>query len=468
MIKLDNVTYNYAFCDKPAVKNINLEVKSGEIVLCTGASGCGKSTLIRLINGLCPHYYSGELQGDVFINDKSTSEQEIGDISSTVGTLFQDPERQFFALSVEDELAFALEWKGYSAQEIIDNVHKTASHFKINNILDSSIHKLSEGQKQKVGLASIFTQSPNIIILDEPTANLDPESTVSLAKMLLHLKEAGMAVFVVDHRLYWLNGIADKVIVMADGEIVEQGGFDVLNNDELRNKYCLRSSKVEDNRSKLQDIPADAEKAVCVDNMSFGWTVDNVLFDKATFHLTNGVTALIGDNGTGKTTLARLLTGLTKVSSGNVSIPCINEDSKSLLKETSLVLQNADHQLCMKSVYDELKTNLELCKKFSNEEIPTEIEKLLNMFSLSHLSDRHPQALSGGEKQRLVIACAFSKQPKLLILDEPTSGLDGKNMKRIAEALKILKEANVPILLITHDLELMNSISDYALRLPIK
>ena len=244
MIRFERVTYTYPFQTCPAVSDISFSVRPGELVLCTGASGCGKSTLMRLANGLCPHYFQGTLEGRVLIGGEPTDARPINAIAREAGTLFQDPEQQFFALNVEDELAFAHEWQGVSPEAIAAKIDEAARAFRLGPILSSSIHELSEGQKQKVGLASILSQGPRALILDEPSANLDPEATEDLACKLAELKARGMAILVVDHRLYWLEGIADRVLVMREGRIAERGGFDMLYDDALRGRCGLRAARV--------------------------------------------------------------------------------------------------------------------------------------------------------------------------------------------------------------------------------
>ena len=480
MIRFEDVTYTYPFSREPAVREINLQVRPGELVLVSGRSGCGKSTLMRLANGLCPGYFRGELKGRVLIDGKDTSAMPLKDISRRVGTLFQDPEQQFFALGVEDELAFVHEWRGLSPEETRETVRRAAESFGLLPVLRHSIHELSEGQKQKVGLASILSQKPRALVLDEPTANLDPESTMELTCRLRALKEGGMAVLVVDHRLYWLEGVADRVIVMKKGEICAMGSFALLEDESLRASCGLRDCRVEDVRRSLPDaaFPEGAvqatgeERGLRVEGLSFAYKGQKELFGHADFFLRPGVTALIGENGVGKTTLARLLTGLNRAGEGRFFLDGESIAPKGLLGRVGIVLQNADHQLHMKTVTQELDVCLELARRLEKAGRPgTEqffsVRELLELFGLSDLAGRHPQSLSGGEKQRLVIACAFAKRPDVLILDEPTSGLDGGNMLRIAHALRLLAERGACVLVITHDLELMKLSCTGALRLPL-
>ena len=457
MIRFERVTYTYPFQTCPAVSDISFSVRPGELVLCTGASGCGKSTLMRLANGLCPHYFQGTLEGRVLIGGEPTDARPINAIAREVGTLFQDPEQQFFALNVEDELAFAHEWQGVSPEAIAAKIDEAARAFRLGPILSSSIHELSEGQKQKVGLASILSQGPRALILDEPSANLDPEATEDLACKLAELKERGMAILVVDHRLYWLEGIADRVLVMREGRIAERGGFDLLYDDALRGRCGLRAARIDDPRRTLPDCAEEllepGEGGLAVSGLRFAYSGKPALFDGVDVSIPAGVTALIGDNGTGKTTLARLLTGLNAAQEGRFAIAGQPVPASKLLSRVGIVLQNADHQLHMKTVRQELEVSLSLAGCGADD-----VPGLLSLFALEGLAERHPQSLSGGEKQRLVIACAFAKRPDVLILDEPTSGLDGRNMRRIADAC---------VLVITHDLELMGLSCARALRLPL-
>jgi len=478
MIRFEHVTYTYPFADRPAVRGLTFSAGPGELVLVTGESGCGKSTLMRLANGLCPGWFGGRLEGRVMIDGQDSLRIPLKDMSRRIGTLFQDPEQQFFALDVADELAFAHEWQGQAAEVTREKVNRAAARFGISHILGQSIHELSEGQKQKVGLASILSQEPRALVLDEPTANLDPESTAELAKTLLAMKEKGMAILVVDHRLYWLKDAADRVLVMDRGEICACGHPGLLSDDALRRARGLRGWQVKDERCFLPENPVPErradERGLRMDEVCFAYKGQPPLFEKASAFLGPGVTALIGGNGTGKTTLARLMTGLNTASGGRFFIDGAEAAPKDLLRRVGIVLQNADHQLHMKTVRQELEVCLTLAdrldggRKTPGGGLEPRVQELLELFGLGHLANRHPQSLSGGEKQRLVIACAFAKRPDVLILDEPTSGLDGGNMRRIAKALRQIAGRGACVLVITHDLELMRLACTRALRLPLR
>lgn len=482
MIKFDNVSYRYPFQKTWAVKNLDLEVLPGKVLLVTGVSGCGKTTLMRLANGLCPHYYAGEILGHVTVFGEDSQKTSVSAISDKVGTLFQDPEDQFFALNVKDEMGFALKVSGTAPSVVNERIEQVSQRLSIENLLSHSISALSEGQKQRVALGEILVSEPQALILDEPSANLDPEATDRLAQELLRLKQAGFAILVVDHRLHWLSHVADEVIVMQHGEIKERGPFAILEDAGMRKRYGLREARVEDVRNtlpekhvpspilKTADLTFDYEKANHHSKLAKfkklfkgnSKNTNDILLKNIHFEVGSGITALIGENGSGKTTLARLITGLN-VGTGALYLNGQQTSANQLLKHTGLVLQNADHQLQMQSVREEIHACLFAAGQSQSSE--ETIDVLLKTFSLEELADRHPQSLSGGQKQRLVIACAMAKNPDILILDEPTSGLDGANMKRVADALREQANQGKAVLLITHDLELLALCADQALRM---
>ena len=474
LIEFKNVTYRYANADADAVTDISLTVAAGELKVVTGASGCGKTTLMRLANGLAPQVYGGTLSGSVTVAGKNVPETPVASLSETIGTLFQDPEEQFFALSVGDEIAFALRSRGVPADDIKSRVATAADKLGLTDLLKQDIHALSEGQKQKVGLADILALGPKVLILDEPSANLDPEATEALAKTLAALKAEGCAILVVDHRLYWLKDVADAVLVMQKGRIQQEGPFALLDDDKLRQTYGLRAAHVADPRKTLPHVPVtdapDENTVFAASNITFAYAPDKPVFTDASFAVTDGITALVGDNGTGKTTLARILTGLNTPEKGAFFIRGLPVDKGALMPHAGLVLQNADHQLQMRTVREEIQSAV-LAKKtaaarkkgfFARWHRPSltdderaMVESLLFRLRLLPVAKRHPQSLSGGEKQRVVIACALAKNPAVLILDEPTSGLDGANMATIADLLKSEAAKGRAVFLITHDLELL-------------
>lgn len=466
MIQLKDASFTYPFHLKPAVREVDLEVAPGEIVLLTGPSGCGKSTVIRMINGLALRHFQGTLTGQVQVEGRLVNQQEMAEISTRVGTLFQNPESQFFALNVEDEIAMGHEWRQVPIQKTEQNVQRAADRFDIGHLLDQSIFSLSEGQKQKVALASIMSLGPRALVLDEPTANLDPESMASLALTLAELKDLGVAILVVDHRLYWLRHLADRVAIMNQGEIVAQGPFSILDDDLLRQRHGLRKSRVVDPRPELSPPPVNTDHTIQLRNLCFAHERHNPLFTDAMLDLPMGkVVGLLGPNGAGKTTLVMLLTGLLKAAQGRLILDGHNLKPTELLRMSSVILQNTGHQLHMQTVLDEVAAALPRETKAKQE---TRALELLIKYDIVHLALRHPQSLSGGEKQRLVIACGEAKEPDVFIMDEPTSGLDGTNMRLIADRARNFAKRGACVLLISHDLELLGISCHYGLALPLQ
>ena len=467
MIEFDHVSYTYPFQEKPAVADISFSVSKAETVVCTGASGSGKSTLIRLINGLAPHFHKGTLSGRVRVAGKDTAQTPIKALSSHVGTMFQDPESQFFALRVRDELKFALECRGKSAKEIEKSTHQEADRFGITHLMDNMIFDLSQGEKQKLALAGIMCIAPDIIILDEPSANLDPQATRKLAGHLMDFKRRGITLFIVDHRLYWLKDLVDTLLVLDQGRLACQGAFDILQDLDLRKKFGLRKTEVVAPKLpavQFHTLPqGSADSCIDVANLTFGYKKKPLLFQDASFQLPRGqVIAVTGANGTGKTTLARLLTGLLPFKTGTIRINGTALRPKDLLARGSIVLQNTDHQLHMKTVDRELAIAAR-----NNPDRNSAVADVTAFFGLDSFCLRHPQSLSGGQKQRLVIAAALVKSPDILILDEPTSGLDGTNMNMIAKVMIDMARKGTIVLVITHDLELMGLACDCALAMPL-
>lgn len=457
LIHAENLVYRYPFTEKRSLDGVSFSLNRGEVLLVTGPSGCGKSTLLRVLNGLIPDHYKGTLEGSIAVN-------------GTVGTVLQNPEEQILATTVEEEVALALEWQSVPSEEIRKKVDWVLNIFSLSHLATRNVFNLSSGERQKVVLASVIAAGREIIVMDEPTANLSPEATLELAEICQTLKERGKTVVIVDHRLYWLRGVLDRLLVLQEGKVVfsakKDSGEDLL--DRLAREGDLNAwglRQVEVHPPKL--LPVDtlsAPAALDVRQLDFryGRTLPYIYRDFSVQIPKGTVTAIVGKNGVGKTTFARLISGLLKPAGGECrSATSELRTPRTLRKTTAFAMQQMDIQLYMRTVEEELLFSAP--KGTPREERLREARRLLERFALSHLAARHPQSLSGGEKQRLVIAGTLMKRPEVLILDEPTSGLDGRNMRIIAEEVAAYARSGGAPVVITHDLELLALIAECAI-----
>ncbi|MDT2660603.1 ABC transporter ATP-binding protein [Enterococcus hulanensis] len=449
-IKLANITFSYD-AEEPQLKNLSLEIKKGECVLVTGASGCGKTTLTRLINGLIPHYYEGELTGELHLNGKNARELEEWEYGQQVGSVFQDARSQFFTSNVLDELAFASENYGLEAERINQRIEAVMKQNQIDYLKKRKLAQLSSGEKQKVAMGAVEVHSPEIFVLDEPSANLDNQGNAQLAATVKQLKQAGKTILIADHRIHYLMEVVDRVVYLAKGEVKAQWTIDefrqlsktALHSFDIREKQEVYISELL--REENQDTAF-----LALQNLTIGYhRLAPSLIKDLNLTLAKGEIALItGENGLGKTTLARTLCGLNKEQAGSISINGQLQTAKKRREKCWFVLQDADYQLFSDSVLNEL-----LLGTKKTEENLVKAERLLKELNLWKLKDQHPATLSGGQKQRLVFAVGLMREPELLILDEPTSGLDAGNMRRVQRMIVDYANKGITFVIITHDLE---------------
>ena len=500
MITAENLSYHYPFCETPSLSDVSFTLEKGEAMLVTGASGCGKSTLLRTLNGLIPNHFKGRLEGRLKVLDLEFP-SPLEEVSRRVGTVLQNPEEQIMATTVQEEVALALEWQCVPQDEIRRRVGVALESFDLTRLAARSVFNLSSGERQKCVLAAIMASGADVVVMDEPTANLSPEATEDLAKLCLTLKNHGVTLVIVDHRLYWLRGVLDKLLVLKDGKVVQFGraiaprppmdgtGCGPYPSDPLDTlathpdfaTWGLRSVNV--SRPQLPDVHeatsvplphtaaprgsgtlAASSPAVTIHSLSFRYSKKSewIYRDFSAVIPQGAITAVVGANGAGKTTLARLLCGLLKPTSGEIAFATPGGGAarppRARREQTAFVMQQMDIQLYMRTVEDELLFSAP--RRLDKATRHADATHWLEVFGLTHLKDRHPHSLSGGEKQRLVVACALMKRPTLMILDEPTSGLDGNNMRIIARELKAYAAQGGAALLITHDLELLSLVAD--------
>ena len=416
------------------------------VVLC-GESGCGKTTLTRLINGLIPHYFEGELSGGVTIDGSNVSQQPLYDTARLVGSVFQNPRSQFFNVDTTSEITFGCENLGMPREKILRRLEHTVPSLKLENLLHRSIFQLSGGEKQKIACAGAFMMEPRVFVLDEPSSNLDADAILDLRQVIAYLKSLGKTVVLSEHRLYYLQGVADRYIYMRDGRV--QGDytheqFEAIPDDK-RKAMGLRASSL---AALTASGDGGSGQTAALRGFRFAYKNAPETLRIGDAHIPyGGVVAIIGHNGAGKSTFCRCFCGLEK-RCGAVAINGKRYRPKDRLRLSYMVMQDAGHQLFAETVLDEVLISMA-------EEDETAEKKILAALDLTPYLARHPASLSGGQKQRLAIASAIAAQRTVLFFDEPTSGLDYRHMLQTAQLLRQLRQSGKTAYLITHDPELI-------------
>lgn len=446
-ISLKNISFSYTdSLDDAILKNLNLEIRSGECVVLAGESGCGKTTISKLINGLIPHYHSGTMDGDVLLGDKNTADMTLAEISRVVGSVFQNPRSQFFNIDTDCELAFGCENLGMDPEEIKQRVENVVQKFHLEHLLGRSIFNLSGGEKQKIACASVSATGPEIFVLDEPSANLDLKTIADLKEIVSRWKRAGKTVVIVEHRLYYLRDVADRICYVKNGQIAYEWTPAELEakGAAYASSLGLRCMNLEMLNVRDSVILSEAKQSIIFTNLTFSYHHKHPILDIDRLELPCGqITALIGHNGAGKSTLAQVLCGLQG---------SWRQKRAARKRGTYLIMQDVmNHQLFTESVLDEVLLGM----KPQNENLALEILEGLN---LKQYADNHPMALSGGQKQRVAIGSGISSGCDVVVFDEPTSGLDYRQMLAVSATLKKLAASGKTLLVITHDPEfILNS-----------
>ena len=484
MLKIESLFYRYQSRQQNTLKNINLTLADGEMLLLAGRSGCGKSTLIKAVSGLLGSEERGELQGKIYLAGEDVTTWPPEKIGMLVGTVYQSPDDQLFAMTVADEVGFALENQGEEPEVIARKVSETLAMVGLAGFENYSIHKLSGGQRQRLALASILITRPKLLILDEPVSQMNPQGVQSFMQLLVKLnKEAGIAILMVEHRVNELYQYFARLAVMQAGELIYDGSIErawkeLTGREDLglrepqSVKLCraLALDEVTTEQTRIVEmirsscaIDVDlSQQAAELKNEQPILTVENVIFSypgskqptlkNLGFKLAAGeITALMGFNGAGKSTLMNLIGGLAHLKHGSISLNGISIDKA--LGSVGYLRQEPDLMLLADTVREEL------CWK--NKTItPAQVERLLEQLNLTEYAEDFPLALSKGQRLRVVLGAMLAKQPKLLLLDEPTTGQDERSLSEIRKLLLAYKAGGGSVFICTHDLELAAQVTD--------
>lgn len=501
IISLEKFSFQYKHAAQPTVKDITFHIYPGEKVLIAGRSGSGKSTLAHCINGLLPFSYEGSSTGTISIAGKDPRKGSIFEQSKQVGTILQDQDAQFIGLTVEEDVAFYLENECVNQDDMKKIVSESLKKVKMHTFHKQSPHELSGGQKQTVSLAGLLTTNANILLFDEPLANLDPVSSLHTIELIKEIhKQYNKTIVIIEHRIEeMLNLNFDKIILMDEGEIVAIGtpeeilASNILPSIGLREPmymeglkrlqfdsnnegiYPLENLQRESVRSAINEwmekqvfyknTPKNKE-ILKVENLSFSYSNKQKVLDNVNFSIKEGeIVALLGHNGAGKSTLAHSLIGINKTNNDRILFKGININTWSIRKRgevISYVMQNPNHMITQPTVIEEVSFTLKL-KKVSKEEIKFRAEETLKICGLYPFRNWPIQALSYGQKKRVTIASVLTTNPKLIILDEPTAGQDYYHYKQFMTFIRKLAAKGISFIFITHDMNLALEYTDRAI-----
>ena len=428
MLEFKDVSFTYKNSNNKVLDRVNFKINKGECILLTGVSGSGKSTLIHLMNGLIPTLYEGQLEGEILFKNKDLKDIESYDISKNIGYVSQDPRGHFFTTNTTSELVFSMENYGIPLNEMKKKYSELVNLLELEKLVDKNIIYISSGERQKIAIGCSLSLEPEIIILDEPSSNLDFYMTKKLKQLIEKLKTKGYTIIIAEHRMYYIQDLIDRVFVINNGKVIEKTISDLKSNNEIP----LRSLDIFN--LELENISSkNKELLMEINNITY----KDILTNITTTIYKGDVIGLIGKNGVGKTTLLRLLSNIIKPDKGKVVGKVI----------PFLVMQDMDYQFFTESVESEMK--------FGDADIDLEkINSLLMKLGLTEYKDKIPFELSGGQKQRLLIAISALANVNLLMFDEPTSGLDYVNMTKVSGILKDLSK-NSALIVATHDIEFL-------------
>ena len=504
IVEFRQVTYTHFEKTVPTLLDVNLTIRRGTCTLLVGPSGSGKSTLCMLMNGIIPHLLEGDLQGEVVVDGHPVGATQVKDLAQSTGLLFQDPEWMFATLQVEDEVAFGPENLRRDPTEISRQVDEALEYVGLQALRKNQVWALSGGQIQRLGLAAVLAMQTPLIVLDEPTANLDPAATQAVHALILRLRAEGKTVVLVTKDLDEFMALADDMIVLAEGRVLAQGApRQVIQKQGLAllelGVWLPEPTEIglrlySQGRLPAESIPLNVEEAaqalggvrfksapssgpsshapgevlIQAHNVQFGYNPHSQALRGVSFEVRQGeVLAIVGQNGAGKSTLSKLLVGLLKPSGGELTLfgrPARKWHVQDLANEIALVFQNPEHQFLCDTVMEELAYSLHAQGVEDPQEIEARLNAMLQRLELDGTAESHPFALSAGAKRRLGVATMLvGGRARLLIVDEPTYGQDKRMTNRLMQLIDGLRREGITVLMITHDMRLVDAYVERAI-----
>lgn len=462
MIAVEGLTFSFAGSARPALHGVDLCIAPGEFVVVAGPSGCGKSTLALAIGGYLFRQYEGETGGRVIVDGMNVQQRPIYDVAEVVGLVQQNPEAQFCTLTVQDEVAFGLENRRLPPAEIRERMAWALSIVGAEELADRPLTALSGGEKQKVAVAAMMATKPRVLIFDEPTSNLDPTATADIFEVIARIREkADVTVMVIEHKLDYLRPFAPRLVTMDEGRVVYDGPFE-KSPARLWKFGPSSPSHLEDveaagncqelSPSKTSQVLPGTGAVVRVEDLYAGYDGSPVLCGvSAEFHPGEFV-AIMGDNGSGKTTFLHSLLGLLKPGQGQVKV--MGHDTRQapvshLARQVGLIFQNPDHQIFADSVWEEA---VFAPRNFDTLDSSTRrrVEEYLARSGLGQRLEDHPYRLSYGQKRRLNLISILSHEPRLILLDEVLIGQDPANAAFLLDLVRERVEAGATAIMVNH------------------
>ena len=493
MIKFNDFSFYYPDSVTPSLDKINVRIDEGEFLVITGPSGGGKSTFLRAINGLIPNFYGGKIRGDVLVQGKNASETPTNEMSELVGMVFQDPENQLISNQVEREIAFGMENLCFSQELMRKRVEEALDAVNISSLRNRTTSELSGGQKQKVAIASALAMHPSIILLDEPTSELDPRSAEEVLNVIEKINdELGLTILLVEHRLERVIHHVDRMLMIDSGKLIYDGSPRKIKSAHIENwkvglppvtRLSLHFKDkiinngipltVKEARLALKDVLSNPKNKVSwekktssdkvtlsMDKVFFSYDGEKDVLKNISFKVYEGdMIALMGKNASGKTTLVKLMNGIIKQRKGKIELfdKKINDYTlNELIQKVGIVFQDPNLHLFNETVQEEVAfvlRNLGMEKEL----IDKKVEEILKRFKIYQYRNSYPHDLSGGERQRVAIASVLVSEPEILILDEPTRGMDYYLKK---ELISYLREKAKTVIMVTHDVETAAEFAD--------